>query len=130
MPTRWLDEDQAVVDLVEQSLREAKQDEPRANSLEALDLFSFSTRPQEQDSEQQAPVPDLDEFMPGFSERYHKNNLQKGAEEIVKKFNYGDFVAAKVREVKLKKGRKFDDADFERISKLVNEAVCKHQQQF
>ena len=71
-------------------------------------------------------MPDLDKFMPGFSERYHKNQGKK-KDAVVKKFNYGDFVAAKVREVKLKKGREFDDNDFSRISRLVNEAVIKHQ---
>ena len=107
--------------------------------LENLGLFSLSAKNTENDKEQseeeeevaageRVAGPDLDKFMPGFSERYHKNTGCKSKK--VKKFNYGDFVAAKVRDVKLKRGKKFTDKDFARISRLVNEAVVKHQKLF
>lgn len=42
-------------------------------------------------------------------------------------FDYGEFVAEKVRKEKIKKGKRFTDEDFKRIAKKVNETLAQHQ---
>ena len=55
---------------------------------------------------QDPEMPDFDRHTPGFQKAW------KEQQKTEKNFNYGDFVAEKVKEAKAKKGKEFDDEDF------------------
>lgn len=89
-------------------------------------------------------MPDFDRHTPGFNDQWHnriveakkqkakklgqeyKPEVDQNGEEKKYNFNYGDFVAEKVRVAKLKKGKTFTASDFKRISNLVNTSVAQH----
>lgn len=92
--------------------------------------------------------PDFDKHIKGFQQTWHERKLREEEERIKKAnggelppdykrdpnkryvFDYGEYVAEKVKVAKTKKGEDFDNSDFYRVAKLVNEAVAKHQQEY
>lgn len=121
-----------------------KQSRPKKEEVEEECLSPVD----DEDDSSKTYMPDMDKHTPGFNSRWHdrivaerkKKAVAAGVEyapergddgEVTKHvFNYGDFVAAKVKAAKEAKGASFTDARFKRISALVNKTVADHQREY